>query len=111
MMDIAFNLGRGLQRDLLCANDARDFAADDYLFANHHTRHFAMLADDDFGALHVAHDLTVDLEDTLAGDLQVVADDFEIATAEVYVEAQFEIPKIGLGDALDLGAGKAALFE
>ena len=43
-----------------------------------HAGHLASFADDDLGALNITLDLAVDLQDTLADDLQALADDLEI---------------------------------
>ena len=78
VVDVAVDLRGGLQGDRLSANDAGDLAADDHLLAGDHAGHLAPFADDDLGALHITLDLAVDLQDTLADDLQALADDLEI---------------------------------
>ena len=82
MVHIALDLGRGLEGDRFCANDARDFAAHHDLLARNHAGDFATFADDNLDGLHIAFDLTVNLKEApaddfepLAHDLQIVADD------------------------------------
>ena len=81
-MNIAFNMGRGLQGNRPAADNTGDLAANYYVLASNHAGDFASLANYDLRTLHVAFDLSVDLEDTpaddfkpLAGDLEIIADD------------------------------------
>jgi hypothetical protein len=78
MVDVTVNLRRGLKRDSLRTDDAGDRAAHDDLAARDHPRYLTLLADDDFGCVNVAFDLTVDLEKAPADDLQSLANDLEI---------------------------------
>jgi hypothetical protein len=59
-----------------------DLAANDDVLAGHQASDLAFLSDYDLRSLHVAFDLSVDLQDTtaddlkpLSGDLEIVADD------------------------------------
>jgi hypothetical protein len=78
MVDVTVNLRRGLESDSLRADDAGDSAAHDDLPARDHSRYLTLLADDDFGRVNVAFDLTIDLEEAPADDLQSLANDLEI---------------------------------
>jgi hypothetical protein len=78
VVDIAFNMGRGLQGNRLATHDTRDLAANDYVLAGNHTSDFALLTDYDLRTLHVAFDLSVDLQDTAADDLEPLSGDLEI---------------------------------
>ena len=51
MVDIALDLGRGLEGDRFCANDARDFAAHHDLLTCNHVGDFASFTDDNLGML------------------------------------------------------------
>jgi hypothetical protein len=51
----------------------RTLSAHHYLPAGHHAGHLAFFSDDDFGRLHVALDLAIDLQNAAADDLQTPA--------------------------------------
>ena len=46
--------------------------------ARDHSRHLPLLADDDLSRLDIAFDLTVDLQDAPADDLQPLTDNLEV---------------------------------
>jgi hypothetical protein len=48
--------------------------------ASDHSRHFALLADNNFYGHYVTLDLTIDLKDATADDLQSLAEDLEVVT-------------------------------
>jgi hypothetical protein len=78
MVDVAVNLRRGLEGDRLRADDARDRAAHDNLSTRDHPRYLAPLADDYFGRVNVAFDLTIHLQQAPADDPQSLANDLEV---------------------------------
>ena len=85
MVDIAVHFRRGLQGNCLTADDAGDLAAHDNLAAGDHSRHLTFLAYDDLGSLDIAFDLTVDLQDTPADDLQPLTDDLEVVADDRFL--------------------------
>jgi len=48
--------------------------------ARDHSRYFAFLADNNFYGHYVTLNLTIDLKDATADDLQSLADDLEVVT-------------------------------
>src|SRR5690606_3645847 len=78
VVDVALDARGGLQRHRHPANDAGDPPAHDHALGGDGARDPALLADDDFGAGHVALDLAVDLQRALADDLQALADDLQV---------------------------------
>ena len=87
MVDIALDLGRGLQGDRFCANDARDFAAHHDLLTCNHAGDFATFTDDNLDGLHVAFDFTVNLKQTSPNDLEPLAHDLQIVADDRFVAA------------------------
>ena len=86
-MKVAFDLRLGVQGDAFCANGAGYFAIDENLLPGDQARYFTLFADDDLGSLHVAFDLTVDLQNSAADDFQPLADDAEIVADDGFVRA------------------------
>src|SRR5262245_26850355 len=84
-MNIAFDLGGALQGDRLGTDGSRDLAAYHHLLTGDQARYLALLADDHFGGLHVALDLTVDLQNAAADDAQPLADDTQIVADDRFI--------------------------
>src|SRR5262245_1916947 len=78
VVDVAFHAGGRLQRDGHAADDAGNLATHDHALGGDSAGNLALLADDDFGAGHVALDLAVDLQCALADDLEALADDLQV---------------------------------
>ena len=79
MIDIAFDLARGLQHDAAAVHRADDVAADDDFLSRNAACDSCAFTDDDVAALDVSLDNSVDLDlalaDQIAGDRKVGADD------------------------------------
>src|SRR5262249_45697965 len=78
VMDVAFHVRRGLQGHRSPTNDTGDGAAHNHPLSRDGAGHFPHLADDDFGAPDVSFDLPINLQRSLADDLETLADDLEI---------------------------------
>jgi hypothetical protein len=78
VMNVPVDMRRGLEGNRLCTDDAGHGATHDDLAARDHSRHLPLLADDDLSRLDIAFDLTVDLQDAPADDLQPLTDNLEV---------------------------------
>jgi hypothetical protein len=87
VMNVAFNMGRGLQANGLAADDAGDSAADDHVLRSDHTGDFALLSDDHLRALHVAFDFSIDLQEAATDNLEPLADNPEIIANDRFLAA------------------------
>ena len=74
-MDIAFDVRRRLQGYSSPANDTGNRAAHDHARSGDGAGHATLLADDDLGAADVTLNLAIDLQRSLADDLETLADD------------------------------------
>ena len=77
-MDVAFDVRRRLQGYRRSANDTGDRTAHDHPHSGNSAGHLAPLTDDDLGAADVTLNLTINLQRSLADDLETLADDLEI---------------------------------
>ena len=84
-MNVPVDVRRGLKGNRLCANDAGHGATHNDLAARDHSRHLPFLADDDLGRLDIAFDLTVDLQNAAADDLQPLPDDLEVVADDRFL--------------------------
>src|SRR6185436_13913367 len=79
MIDIAFDLARGLQHDAATVHRADDVTADDNLLSRNAAGDSGAFTDHDVATLDVSLDNSVDLDlalaDQIAGDRKVSADD------------------------------------
>jgi len=87
VVDVAVDLRRGLKGNGFSAYDARDSAANDHLLTRDHAGHPALLAHDNLGGLNVTLDLTIDLQNTTADDLQSLSNDFEVVPDDRFFAA------------------------
>ena len=77
VVDIAFDMARGLQQHAAAANGAEHMAADDALLGNDAAGDAGLLADHDVRAVNVALDLALDLDLAFRHEVAV---DYEIGT-------------------------------
>ena len=78
VMNIGFDVTGGLQGNRDTANDSKNSAAHDHALGQDGSRHLPLLANNHLGALYVALYVPIDLQRTLADDLEALADDLEI---------------------------------
>src|SRR5262245_58071212 len=84
-MKITLDMGRTLQGDFPTANNTRDRTANDHIHSSDHTCHLALLTDNHLRALNVPLDLSVDLQDTSAKNLESLPYNLEVVTNHRFV--------------------------
>src|SRR6476620_7992401 len=77
-MDVAFDVRRRLQGHSSPPNDTEDRAAHDHARSVDGAGYATLLADDDLGAADVTLNLAIDLQRSLADDLEALADDLQV---------------------------------